>query len=236
MTVKIALRLRGIDLRSVEAYERLPEELGELSFESNGAISVAVVYSDGPDATAEALQWARLIVKAVPGVAVDATYEELVSVSDIALRCEVGAEAVRLWVTGKRRSGVRPFPLPAGVVGSSSGSRSMNVYAWADVLGWVREVLRIDPDEGITYLDARQRARLNAGLAGLVPEDLHIWSGAVAMWRPMATRWQMLDNRAPRILRNAEPCDAGYSRLLARTDELLGSGDSRPVPAQTVCR
>lgn len=72
MAVKIALRLAGIDLRDATEYERIPEELAELSFQANGDISVAVLYAEtsAPTAAAEAADWARLIGKLIPGAQV----------------------------------------------------------------------------------------------------------------------------------------------------------------------
>lgn len=168
MSVKIALRLRGIDLRDVEAYERIPPELTALSFRANGAVSVAVLYTDSPAPAAEASSWASAIGTLMPGVQVVRTHEELVSVSDIAARCGVAAEAVRLWAAGRRRAAaLRPFPAPRDVIGLGGGGRTMNVYAWAEVVEWVREVIQVDPDQDVHYLDDQQNAELNAELADI---------------------------------------------------------------------
>lgn len=168
MTVKIALRLCGLDLREVEAYERIPPDLEELSYQASGAVSLAVVYSDSPSPVREAVEWARMIGRLIPGVRVVGAHEELVSISDIAARCDVAAEAVRLWATGRRRASLRPFPEPRAVIGTGAGRKTSNIYAWPEVVSWVREVIGIDPDAGITYLGARQHAHLNAELADLV--------------------------------------------------------------------
>jgi hypothetical protein len=78
------------------------------------------------------------------------------------------AEAVRLWATGKRQASLRQFPAPRAVVGTGAGRKTSNIYAWPEVVSWVREVIGIDPDEGITYLGSSQHAHLNAKLADLV--------------------------------------------------------------------
>ena len=69
MTVKIPLRLQGIDLRDTEAYGRVPSELEELFWMANGAVSLAVVLSDSREvvAAADAADWARRIAKQMPG-------------------------------------------------------------------------------------------------------------------------------------------------------------------------
>jgi hypothetical protein len=170
MTVKIPLRLRGIDLRDVDAYDRIDSALAELSWEANGGVSLAVLYCEEPSPVAgrEAADWAMRIAKLMPGVSVADVHDELVSISDIASRADVAPEAVRLWSAGKRRaSSLRPFPAPRQVVGSGSGGKAMNLYAWREVLSWIREVIGTDPDEGIEYLDDAQHADLNAELAHL---------------------------------------------------------------------
>jgi hypothetical protein len=167
MTVKIPLRLCGIDLRDVKAYDRIDPELAELSWEASGGVSLAVVYSDdsAPAAVQTAADWAKRITKLVPGVTVADVHDELVSTSDIAARAGVAAEAVRLWAAGKRRASLTPFPPPRQVVGSGSGGKTMSLYAWREVVSWVREVIGTDPDEDIEYLTDTQLADLNAELA-----------------------------------------------------------------------
>lgn len=164
MPVKIALRLRGIDLRRPDEYLRIPEELGDLQFEATGPISCALLATNDSEPVWVATQAARRIVKHLTAVAVTGVYDELVSVADIAARCDVGAEAVRLWTTGKRRGGVRPFPAPQQVVSFGPAGKTMNLYAWRDVVLWVREVIQLDPDEGVEFLTDAQLADLNAHL------------------------------------------------------------------------
>lgn len=176
MTLKIPLRLQGIDLRDPEAYDRIDEELGELFWTSNGAVPLAVVLSDDPVpvAAADAVGWARRIAKRMPGVSVAEVHDELVSISDIAARAGVAHEAVRLWTLGKRRASLRPFPAARQVVGTGSGGKTMNLYAWREVLSWIREVLGTDPDDGTSYLTDHEYATLNAQLAA-VRAELSEW-------------------------------------------------------------
>jgi hypothetical protein len=109
-------------------------------------------------------------MKLMPGVSVAEAHDELVSMSDIATRASVAHEAVRLWATGKRRSSIRSFPIPRQVVGNGSGGKTMNLYAWREVVCWIREVLGTDPDEGIDYLSDTEYAHLNAELAAIREE------------------------------------------------------------------
>lgn len=176
MTVKIALRLRGLDLRDADAYSRIDPDLADLSWEANGGVSLAVVYSDDQFPVAVATECARRIAKLMPGVDVAEVHDELVSVSDIAARAGVAAEAVRLWATGRRRATLQPFPGPRQVVGSGSGGKSMSLYAWREIVSWIRAVIGIDPDDGINYLNDIQYADLNADLAA---------TASAAAWHPI---------------------------------------------------
>lgn len=170
VTVKIPLRLSGLDLRNVEEYLRIPEEVAELGYEARGPISLAVVLSDEPNPAHEAADWARRINKLVDGVTVTGVYSELVNIPDIAARCQVAAEAVRLWASGKRRNKLRPFPDVAEVAGFDAGGKPVSMYAWSDVVSWVRDVLGTDPDEGVEYLSPWAVADLNAELANVARE------------------------------------------------------------------
>ncbi len=213
MTVKIPLRLRGLDLRDVEAYDRIDLSLAELSWEANGGLSLAIFYCDDPSAIAvgEALDWARRIAKLMPGVCVADVHDELVSTSDIAVRAGVAAEAARLWAAGKRRASLRPFPDPRQVVGSGSGGKTMNLYAWREVLSWIRDVVGIDPDGGIEYLTDIQLATLNAELADIVP--------AMA-WHPIST----LSIETERIIADVQQLcsgEIGVRVIGVRFDQIL---------------
>jgi len=180
MTVKIPLRLEGIDLRDAEAYDRIPLGLEELFWMSNGAVSLAVLFSDAQSsvAIADAVDWARRIAKLMPDVSVADVHDELVSTSDIAARVGVAHEAVRLWATSKRRTSIRTFPSPRQAVGSGSRGRTMSLYAWRDVLSWIRANLITDPDEGTDYLTDAEYAALNAELAIIREESVS--------WHPIA--------------------------------------------------
>jgi hypothetical protein len=176
MTVKIPLRLRGLDLRDADAYSSIDPDLAELSWEANGGLSIAVVYTDDLFPVAVATEWARRIAKLMPGVEVAEAHDELVSISDIAARVGVAAEAARLWAAGKRRAALQPFPAPRQVVGTGSGGKSMSLYAWREVVSWIRAVIGIDPDDGIHYLSDAQYADLNADLVA---------TAAAAIWHPI---------------------------------------------------
>jgi hypothetical protein len=221
VTVKIPLRLSGVDLRHVEEYLRIPDEVAELGYEARGPISLAVVLSDEPNPAHEAAEWARRINKLFTGGTVTGVYNELVNIPDIAMRCEVAAEAVRLWASGKRRNKLRPFPDVADVAGFDAGGKPVSLYAWSDVVCWVREVLGTDPDEGVDYLPAWVVADLNAELAHLardgaleqegwsdLPDAAYRSPKAYAKPEPMPVSWgtwtDMFIERVDAVVKEAE--------------------------------
>jgi hypothetical protein len=219
MTVKIPLRLQGIDLRDVEAYDRIDPDLAELSWEATGGVSLAVFYSDDPPTVAaeEAADWARRIAKLMPGVCVADVHDELVSVSDIAVRAGVAAEAVRLWAAGRRRASLRRFPNPRQVVRSGSGGKTMNLYAWREVVSWIREVIEADPDDGIEYLSDVRLAHLNAQLVEIAPADA---------WHPISTATERIIADVQQLC-GAETSIGVTGKRFARTYEETASTKRR---------
>jgi hypothetical protein len=196
MVTKVPLQLSGLDLREQGAYERIDPGLDDLFFEGTGGLTLAVVYTDDPDPVAVALDAARRVRKVMDGVAVLRAFDELVSTGDIAARCAVAPEAVRLWAAGRRRAHVRPFPLPRQVVGTGSGNRLMSLYAWREVLGWVRDVIGVDPDEGVTYLNDAQVTALDAQLCVVPRVEMPTWSDAMSRHFPASFRRNLEESGA----------------------------------------
>lgn len=169
MLVRFALLLRGLDMRSADDRARIPERLHDLVFEASEELTYVVVICDELEASRFATEIARRIERHLEGVSVVAVHDELVSLSDIADRVDAAHEAVRLWAAGRRRADGRAFPLPRQVVSTGRGSRSTKLYAWREVVSWVREVLRLDPEDGIGFLADREIAEVNACMARLMP-------------------------------------------------------------------
>jgi transposase-like protein len=226
MTVKIPLRLQGIDLRDAEAYERIPPELEELFWMANGAMSLAVVLSDDREAVAvtEAAGFARHIAKHMANVLVAEVFDELVSVSDIATRAGVAPEAVRLWAARKRRASLRPFPAPRQVVGNGSGGKTMSLYAWREVLSWIREILCTDPEECIEYLSDTQLADLNARLAAIRAER--------SAWHPIAVKNEQIITDIQQICQETRISFAGASLAGSSGSDIQGQDRKLRVELQ----
>jgi hypothetical protein len=167
MTLKIALRLRGVDLRDAEAFGLIGSGLRGPSWEAREGMILAILYSEDrpPAAMREAVSWAGRIEKLIPGARVVEAHDELASAPEIAERSRMLSETAQAWVAGRGRAYSRPFPAPRHVVGGGLGGRVLSLYAWRDVVAWLREVIGIDPEEGIEYLTDAQHAALNAELA-----------------------------------------------------------------------
>lgn len=131
----MAKYLISIAVDQVDIYD---DELGDLSLDGPYA-----VYWGAQDGVAHARAFitadtamravksmvARLRVLA-PGVVPLYVIEDWVSATDIAERCGVSRETVRLWATGARGHG---FPRPHAVV-----SHNQRIWAWSAVNQWLR--------------------------------------------------------------------------------------------------
>lgn len=163
MALRVTLRLVGLDLRDPDSYERIPDGLAEYGMGADGPVSYLTVFTTPATYLADTLTAARAVAVGMPGVQAANIYDELVTTSDIAHRCAVSAEGVRLWVSGTRRTRKLTFPAARDSVGAHS--KQTLVWAWRDVLAWVRDVLGLDPEDGTELLTDRQVAELNYHLA-----------------------------------------------------------------------
>lgn len=171
MLVHFALLLRGLDMRNEHDRARIPESLQDLAFESAEDLTYVVVICEERVAPGLAAKIARRIEAGIPGVTVLGVHDELVALTDVADRADVAHEAVRLWAAGKRRAGGRQFPLPRQIVGAQRGKQSMKLYAWREVVSWVREVIGVDPEDGLGFLSDRQIYEVNARVAQVLPAE-----------------------------------------------------------------
>jgi hypothetical protein len=166
---KIVLNVQNVDLADDRTLATLAEHLDDLGWESIGGQVTATLYTDAPDVVGAALDVAHAIEKHLPDSTVMRVDEQLVAISDIADRVGMSSEGVRLWTTGKRRKVGLPFPAPRGHL--SQGRTLMKVWAWADVLSWLRSQYRLDPEEGVHYPSNREIAHLNAALCDRTDEQ-----------------------------------------------------------------
>jgi hypothetical protein len=205
METSIVLNVEGITLEDNAVLEVLAGCFDDLAWSSHDGQVTATVFTDAPDPVAAAAHLAARIGEHVPGARVTGASEQLVSVGDIADRAGVTTEAIRLWAAGKRRAKT-PFPAPRGRI--SQGRTQMKIWAWGEVVAWLRHEYKLQVEPGLEFLDARQLARLNAILAGVVVEP--VAAGRRGGWQRVAA-------------------DQAFDRVLHRIDSELDAAGRMPV-------
>lgn len=168
METKIILIVRNVDLNDNETLATLAEHLDDFGWASVDGQVTVTLYTESADVVGAALDVAHAIEKHLPTATVVRVDEQLVAVSDIADRVGMSSEGVRLWTAGKRRTTGTAFPSSRGQV--SRGRTPMKVWAWADVLCWLRAQYQLDPEAGVRYPSDREVANLNAALCSRADE------------------------------------------------------------------
>jgi hypothetical protein len=204
---KIVLSIQNVDLGHDKTLATLAQHLDDLGWESVEGQVTATLYTDEPDVVGATLDVVHCIEKYLPDATVVRIDEQLVAVSDIADRVGMSSEGVRLWTTGQRRKIGPRFPAPRGQV--SQGRTSMKVWAWADVINWLRSQYKLDPEPGVLYPSDHEIAHLNASLCDRADEQ--------DRWRPSGERGfarlidmpasprQMAENSSPAAYTGEQP-------------------------------
>ncbi|MFJ6523437.1 hypothetical protein ACIQJ4_34900 [Streptomyces filamentosus] len=160
METHIPLVVRNVSLDDDAILEQLALNLSDLGWHETGGQVIVTFYTKSNDPVAAAAAAAVSIKRALPQAYVERVDEQFVSLADIATRTGMSHEAVRLWAGGKRRSDGEPFPAPRAQVGQ--GRTPIKIWAWPDVLAWLREHYCLDLEPGTAYLTVPQVAHLNA--------------------------------------------------------------------------
>lgn len=196
MQHKVVLCVEGIDLDDDETLDIIGLHLNDLVWSSVGNDVRVAVLTSSADPVAAVVTVARDIECRLVGARVTRVDEQFVTTREIADAVGLTREAVRLWVRGHRRS-ESPFPRPRAHLAVSSSGNTTKVWAWADVVSWMRESYDVDPEPGILYLGDRDVAALNMQFA----------STRSGTWTAVA--------------------DAAYERCLQRVDDAIGVGSAR---------
>ncbi|WNO65375.1 hypothetical protein RPQ02_16985 [Streptomyces sp. AM2-3-1] len=205
MKTHIPLIVHHVDLDDDGTAEQLALHLADFAWQETGGQVVATVFTASSDPVADAAAAALCIRRLLPQASVERVDEQFVSLADIAARAGLTHEAVRLWAAGKRRTAGAPFPAPRAEVGQ--GRTATKIWAWPEVLVWLKAHYCLDLEPGTAYLTAWQVARLNALLQERQQES------PPGRWQPLVT--------------------AGVTRTLAVVDAALEEDVS---PRQTVRR
>ncbi|MET8616142.1 hypothetical protein [Streptomyces misionensis] len=162
MKTHIPLIVRNISLDDDATVEQLALSLSDFGWHETGGQVIATFYTMSADPVAAAAAAAFSIKRALPQARVERVDEQFVSLADIAARAGLTHEAVRLWATGKRRAAGEPFPAPRAEVGQ--GRTATKIWAWPEVLTWLKAHYFLDLEPDTAYLTAEQVARLNVAL------------------------------------------------------------------------
>lgn len=170
----------GLDVENFEQLTRLyTEEFVIVPADRDGLTTLAVeIDAASCEAALMALQQHILHVPDVEVVRID---EDLVNVSEIALRLGVSREAPRLWAGQSNDVGV-PFPVHHTIVGSPA--KPQRFWRWAEVFAWVATTGRVDVSDHAVPLDADLVTWFNAQLLHQACEEpsmavLHVDEPAV---------------------------------------------------------
>jgi len=105
---------------------------------SHGQTSLVTMTAEGSSALAAARRAVASLEQ--HGIEACRLYEDLVTRSEIARRCEVTSQAVGLWTRGERQSGAsRPFPEP-----NNYACGSTELWLWHDVNDWLTQLGKSD--------------------------------------------------------------------------------------------
>ncbi len=161
MQYKTDLEVQGVDLGDLDTLARIDKAHVDVVWSSVDGRVVASVLTEEPlDPVCSVTEAAHRIENTLPGAIVARVDEDLVGISDIAIRTGLNRETIRTWVAGSRGPG--KFPTPRGSIGGGNRGAT-RVWAWADVAAWLKGELCLE-DEYL-YLSSSQVAEVNAHLA-----------------------------------------------------------------------
>lgn len=122
------VHVRGLDLDDDDQVDRLYDAPFSITAHSSDA---DVMLSATVEAESDVQAWQifnRFMCDHNPDVHLARLDLDLVTISEIAERCDASRETVRLWTTGARRA---DFPPSLAVAGN------VKLWAWADVFEWL---------------------------------------------------------------------------------------------------
>lgn len=148
MTVDVTLHASGMDLDSPAVGEILATRFPTTAWEEHGNKSLMTTTVSHEDYATETVTLLRTMESALPGLKFTGVYRDLVNASDIATRVGVSREAVRKWAQRD------DFPSEVDIVGSDA----MKVWAWTQILTWLKDVRHYDAEE--TQLSLKEMTHL----------------------------------------------------------------------------
>ncbi len=210
-TFKFTLLFEGVNIDDFEVLDRLVEAAPRVQWgEIDGEVH-ADVYTDAPSMRAALEKSVAAVRAAVPAARPVRIAEDLAAIPDVAKRCNVSRETVRLWTKDAS------FPPPRGIVGNG-----IKVWDWTVVNSWLREEHAGAFGDPYRLLDALEIAQANAWLrqaeiqSDAVQAEFHARpSMSRTGWREVQPVWQGIAGLA-QLETDPSGVLSASSRLLSR--------------------
>jgi hypothetical protein len=133
----LTIQYSGVDFDDDAQLAVLSESAPHISWSVDSGLVSATAYLEARSIVEAAEQMVEQIARAVPGAQPIRMDEDLVNTFDVADRCGVNRETVRLWAAGLRGPG--GFPSPRGRIGRDA----QQVWDWGSVQSWLQEQYRL---------------------------------------------------------------------------------------------
>ena len=181
VTVKFTLAVTGVDVDDFDLLDRLVEALPHVHWgEVDGQVQADVYMPDM--SVVHAVQQVTDALRAiVPTAGATRLLEDFVAVPDIAKRCDVNRETVRLW------SKEATFPVPRSVVGNG-----IKVWDWASVNSWLRHEHAGALGDPYRHPTAAEIAQANTLLRQVEVHHLALEAELQLRPRPSGHRWEQI--------------------------------------------
>lgn len=138
-TIDVPLRVSGIDLDAPQTGALLAKHFPNVIWEELNELVIMTLVMPGDNMVDQTVETCRKMEAVIAGLTVTAVYRDLVNATDIAMRMDLSRETVRKWAARA------DFPQPYDVVGGDS----MKVWAWTEVVSWLRDVRGVNVDESL---------------------------------------------------------------------------------------
>ncbi len=141
--IEVTLRVQGADISDDAVDAVIAEQFPGTVWDEVDGLTTLTVFVDREDAVTETVSLVRRIEAAVHGMKVLGVYRDLVGTTDISLRVGVSREGARKWSLST------DFPMPFDYIGAGS----MKVWAWAEVVQWLKEARAFEMDQELPSLE-----------------------------------------------------------------------------------
>lgn len=141
--IEVTLRVQGADLSNNSVDAVIAEHFPETIWDEADGLTTLTIFVEREDAVTETVALVRRIEAAIPGLKAIGVHRDLVGTTDISLRVGVSREGARKWSLSA------DFPMPFDYIGAGS----MKVWAWAEVVQWLKASRAMEMDQELPSLE-----------------------------------------------------------------------------------